>query len=265
MYCCKKSITKTMPTDVLLNRQELYAEVLPKWEDRIFRLATEVFPKVDQRLMGLDDIQQELRIALWEAILSFDLSWEVTITTWVFKILKQASGLIAKLQYHKMPHSIDGHAVQLLPLADDSDTTLPSDDGEFEGYKAYKAPVPDPDAIRQIEIGVEKDECIKTIRPALKEGFEQSVFDLFMLGYTGGDIVRELGLNPKRGGAARVSSVKLKIKIAGALINSMPLENVSAAQSAEYLAGRMRHRLSSTKQKETEPEERPPNMCPQLV
>jgi len=257
MYCVKKDIVKTMPEDMLLSRQELYAEVLPNWEKQIFKLAREVFPKVDQRLMGLDDIQQELRTALWEAILAFDTSRGIAVSTWVYKILSQASSLIAKLQYHKMPHNIDGHGVQLLPLGND---TVAPNDNEPESYEALAS---DPDAIRRIEMGVEKDECIREIRPALRAGFEQSVFDLFMSGYTGGDIVNELGLDPRRGGAARVSSVKLKIKIAVALIHNIPLEDISSAKNTEYLAGRMRHRLCS--KKETELEVRTTDMYPQYV
>jgi hypothetical protein len=89
------------------------------------------------------------------------------------------------------------------------------------------------------------------------------VFDLFMDGYTGGDIVTALGLDPRRGGAARVSSVKLKIKIAVALIHNIPLSDISAAKNTEYLAGRMRHRLYS--KKETGLEVSTTDMYPQCV
>lgn len=258
MYCVRKSIAKTMSTSMLHERQELYAEVLPKWEDRIYNLAVDTFPKVDQRLNGVDDLQQELRIALWEAILSFDSSRGVDVATWIYKILKQAPGLIAKLQYHNMPHTPDGHGAQLLALKDDSEVF--NNEGESESYGAQLA---DPDAIGLIEVGLEEDECKRTIRPALKEGFEQDVFDLFMNGYTGGEIVRELGLDHNRGGDARVSSVRLKIKIAYALIYRIALSDVSSAQNTDYLAGRLRCRLAS--RKKVEPEEIPPNTYPQFA
>lgn len=259
MYCVKESIVTTMDPDMLHKRQELFDKVLPNWENRIFKLAVETYPKVDQRLMGLDDIRQELRIALWEAILSFDSHRNADVPTWVFKILSQATGLIAKLQYHRMPHGKDGHGVQLLPLKNES--VVPNDNEQ----ESYEIEAPDLDAIGKIEVGVEKEECVRAIRPAMRVGFEQDVFDLFMNGYTGGEIVRELGLNPKRGGAARVSSVRLKIKIAYAVIHSIPVESVSSAKNAEYLAGRMKHLLSGRKE-EAEPEELPPtSMCPQFV
>jgi len=87
-----------------------------------------------------------------------------------------------------------------------------------------------------------------------------------MNGYTGGDIVKELGLNPKRGGAARVSSVKLKIKIAYAIVHGIALEEVSNAKNTGDLASQMKLRLSKNKAEDAEEEELPPpNMYPQFA
>jgi len=260
MYCFKESAVRAMSTEVLHERQELFEKALPDWENRIFKVAVATLPKVDRRLMEVDDVRQELRAALWEAILAFDSSRGMSITTWIFNIINQAASLVAKLQYHKMPHSSDGHGMQLLPLRNEIVT---SNEDESEGYEVQAF---DPDSVGRIEVEVEKQECIRTIRPALSEGFEQAVFDLFMEGHTGGEIVRELGLDPKRGGAARVSSVRLKIKIAYAVTNDIPLVDVSSAKNADYLAGRMKHLLSGNKDEETEAEELPsPSMCPQFA
>lgn len=260
MYCFKESAIRAMSEATLHERQLLFEKALPDWENRIFKVAIATFPKVDRRLMEVDDVRQELRSALWEAILAFDSSKGMSITSWIFTIINQAASLIAKLQYHKMPHSDDGHGMQLLPLGNDIVT---SGDDEAEGYEVRAF---DPDSVGRIEVGVEKQECIRTIRPALSEGFEQAVFDLFMEGHTGGEIVRELGLDPKRGAAARVSSVRLKIKIAYAVTNGIPLVDVSSAKNVDYLAGRMKHLLSGSKDEEEGAEELPsPSMCPQFA
>lgn len=257
MYCVAESIVKTMPPEEIHTRQLLFEKELPDWEKRILKVAAETYPKVDQGMMDIPDIQQEIRSAIWEAVLAYDAERGLKIGSWIFSIINQAAGLIAKLQYHNMPHNSEGHGMQLLPLKDDAT------DDESETYEVQ---VFDPDSVGRIEVVAEKDECILAIRPALSEGFERTVFDLFMNGYTGGDIVSELGLNPKRGGAARVSSVKLKIKIAYAIIHGIPLSEVSAAKNADDLAGRIRRRLPGGKDETAEEEEiLPPDMYPQFV
>lgn len=259
MYCVAESIVTTMPPEKLQARQLLFEELLPDWESRIKKVAAMTFPKVDQRLMALEDIQQEISSAIWEAVLAYDPDRGMSIKSWVFNIINQAAGLIAKLQYHNMPHNGEGHGMQLLPLVDES---LGSEN-ESESYEVYTQ---DPDSVGRIESEPEKQECIDFIRPALKVGFEQAVFDLFMKGYTGGDIVQELGLNPKRGGAARVSSVKLKIKIAYAIVHGIALEEVSKAKNTGDLAKQIRRNLYSNGTEDAETEELPPpNICPQFA
>lgn len=260
MYCVAESVAKTMPLETLQARQLLFEELLPDWESRIKKVAAMTFPKVDQRLMALEDIQQEISSAIWEAVLAYDPDKGMSIKSWVFNIINQAAGLIAKLQYHNMPHNNEGHGMQLLPLGDEIV------DRADDESKSYEVNAFDLDSIGRIEVGPEKQECIEFIRPALKPGFEQSVFDLFMQGYTGGDIVQELGLNPKRGGAARVSSVKLKIKIAYALVHGMALEEVSKAKNTGDLAKQIKRNLHSNRTEDAETEELPPtNMYPQFA
>ena len=260
MYCVAESIVKTMPEEKLLERQLLFEELLPDWENRIKKVASLTFPKVDQRLMGLEDVQQEISSAIWEAVLAYNPDRGMSLKSWVFNIINQAAGLIAKLQYHNMPHNSEGHGMQLLPLG--------TEDVDYidDEQKSYEVLVFDPDSVGRIEVVPEKKECINIIRPALKLGFEQDVFDLFMNGYTGGDIVKELGLNPKKGGAARVSSVKLKIKIAYAIVHGISLEEVSKAKNTDDLASHMRHLLSSNRTEDAEAEELPPpKMYPQFA
>lgn len=261
MYCIKESEVKTMSTEKLHARQLLFEELLPDWEARIFKVAASTLPKVDQGLMELDDVRQEIRSAVWEAVIAFDPGRGLALKSWIFNIINQASGLIAKLQYHSMPHNQEGHGMQLLPLKAAYPEKLGDD--ERDNYETQAA---DPDSTERIEIKLLEEECTNRIRPAMNDGFEQAVFDM-MIGekMKGGDIATALGSNP-----ARVSAVRLKIKIAYALINEIPLEEVSNAKNAPSLATRMRFLLSGSgesveKEEKLATDKCPPSLCPQFI
>lgn len=260
MYCIKESEVKTMPEEQLHERQLLFEELLPDWEARIFKVAAGTLPKVDQGLMDIEDVRQEIRSAVWEAVIAFDPGRGLALKSWIFSIINQASSQVAKLQYHNMPHNQEGHGMQLLPLK----AAYPGPgDEEQDGYE--KSPS-DPDSTALIEIGLLEQECINKIRPAMNEGFEQDVFDM-MIGrkMKGGDIAKALDSNP-----ARVSAVRLKIKIAYALINEIPLAEVSNAKNAPSLATRMKFLLSGSgesaeKEENLATDKCPPELCPQFI
>lgn len=260
MYCIKESEVKTMSEERLHERQLLFEELLPDWEARIFKVAVETLPKVDRSMMEIDDVRQEIRSAVWEAVIAFDPS-RSAIGSWIYNIINQAASLVAKLQYHNMPHNADGHGMQLLPL--NAAYTKTSNDEEQGGYESQ--PI-DPDAMESVEAAALEQECIDKIRPAMNEGFEQKVFDMMVVRrMNGGNIAVALDSNP-----ARVSAVRLKIKIAYALIHEIPLEKVSTAKNAPSLATRMKYLLSGSKERVEKEEELatsecPPSLCPQFV
>lgn len=236
MYCISKDEMVTMSTKTLHERQRLFEELLPQWESRIFKVAIATLPKVDRGLMDIDDIRQEIRWAIWEAVCKFDPERGMSINSWIFGIINQASSLIAKLQYHNMPHDEEGHAVQLLRLPPEA----------YRAGLSYEAALNeqrlDPDSLSRVDGNVLQEEWIKLIRPAMNSGFETEVFEMFIAGYTGGEIAKEKGATP-----ARVSAVRIKMKVAYVLLFGLPLENASEAQNVDEVAKRIRHKLSLSK------------------
>lgn len=251
MYGIKEALVTAIPAETIRERQELYEEILPKWEDLIFKIASKTFPKVDQGLMELVDIRQEIRQAMWEALLAYDPSKGANIDTWLFKIIYQSASLIAKSQYHKMPHNAEKHGMQTLPLKVTS-LSLPGD----EGQKDYEVQIVDPDStgrVNSIELDALIGECIERIRPVMNTGFEQDAFDLLITGMSVGKTAAELKTLP-----ARVSLVRLKIKIADAILNDEDLKLVSSAKNVPTLAARIRCLLGEEKRTSVSSD-----LCPQ--
>ncbi len=104
-YNVAATTIKAMDADLITERQELFNKVLPKWEKRISKLAALTLGKVDQSYISHDDIVQEIRQALWEACVSYNPGRNILLSTWLHNMTAQAAGLIAKLQYHNMPHA----------------------------------------------------------------------------------------------------------------------------------------------------------------
>jgi len=222
-----------MSSEMLHERQLLFTELLPKWEYRIFKVAVATLPKVDRGSMGIEDIQQEIRWALWEAVCKYDPNKGMSMSSWVFKLINQTSSLIAKHQYHKMPHNEEGHAMQLFRFFPETSRTGFDCEETLSEYRT------DPSSISRIEEGLVQEECIKLIRPAMNEGFETDVFDKFIQGYTGGEIAKEMKATP-----ARVSAVRIKMKVAYVILHGLPLEKASEAQNADDVEKRVRHKLA---------------------
>ncbi len=186
--------------------------------------------------MEIADIQQEIRWAMWEAVCKFDPERGMTITSWIFSIVNQASSQIAKLQYHNMPHNEEGHAMQLLRLFPETDRT------GFDCEETLSEHRTDPNSIGRIEANLLRAECIQLVRPAMNPGFETEVFDMFLEGYTGGEIASAKGATP-----ARVSAVRIKMKVAYVLLYGLPLEKASEAQNVDDLVKRVKHKLASSR------------------
>jgi hypothetical protein len=240
MYCIKESRVAATPEETISDRQQLYEEILPEWEDLIFKVATKTFPKVDQGLMELGDIRQEIRQAMWEALLAYDASKGASQGTWLHKIICQSGSLIAKSQYHKMPHNEEKHGMQTLPLKATS-SGLPDGDGP----KDYEIQLIDPDTtgrVNSIELDILIKECIESIRPVMNAGFEQDAFDLLITGMSVGMAATALGTRP-----ARVSQVRLKIKIADAILHDGDPGQVSSAKNVPTLAARIKCLLGEEK------------------
>jgi len=233
MYCISEDQIKAMSAETLHERQLLFEEVLPQWEYRIFKVAVATLPKVDRGLMEIADVQQEIRWAIWEAVCKFDPERGMNINSWIFGIINQASGQIAKLMYHNMPHNEEGHAMQLLRFFPETSRT------GFDCEETLSEHQIDPDSIGRVEGDLMREECIKLIRPAMNEGFETEVFNMFIAGYTGGEIARE-----KRATPARVSTVRIKMKVAYVLLYGLPLEKASEAQNVGDLEQRVKHKLA---------------------
>jgi len=236
MYCISEDQIKTMSAETLHERQRLFEEVLPQWEYRIFKVAVATLPKVDQGLMEIADVQQEIRWAIWEAVCKFDPERGMNINSWIFNIINQASSQIAKLMYHNMPHNEEGHAMQLLRFFPETSKT------GFDCEETLGEHRTDPNSIGRIEESLMREECIELIRPAMNAGFETEVFDMFMEGYTGGEIAKDKGATP-----ARVSAVRIKMKVAYVLLYGLPLEKASEAQNVGDLEKRVKHKLALSK------------------
>lgn len=244
MYCISKAQITAMSEETLHERQLLFEEILPLWEYRIFKVAVATLPKVDQGLLEVADIQQEIRSAMWEAVCKYDPERGMTITSWIFNIINQASSQIAKLQYHNMPHNEEGHAIQLLRLFPDVHRTGSGVSGsDYEEILDERQA--DPEATDKVEKNVMQEECVKLIRPAMNPGFETEVFDVFIAGYTGGEIAKAKGATP-----ARVSAVRIKMKVAYALLYGLPLEKASKAKNVDDLVKRVKHKIAFNKRRD---------------
>lgn len=94
----------------LTDRQKLFESELPKWENIIASLANNLIytRAIDRGLVEAQDIQNKLRLKLWDAIRKYDpkatgaRGEQVALNTWITRLLRQECILIMQAHYHKV-------------------------------------------------------------------------------------------------------------------------------------------------------------------
>jgi hypothetical protein len=220
-------------TETAAERLRLFTEILPKWERRITYVShlTIQTRTIDIGLLGVEDIENELRMSVWKAVESWDPERGASLSTWIFNAINQGKSLIVESQYHKVPRDENGHPKY--PVSIDAEKEIDTE-GEEVSFQ-----LEDPFAVDKVTEFAEEEwfrDCCKTIKEVLSSNFEGNVFNMILSGNydTDQSIADELEVD-----FAVVSEVRLKAKVAFALLNNIPLEAFTRAKNAEAIAKKL--------------------------
>lgn len=229
-----------MPTVDLSDRRKLFSEVLPEWEGIIASLAYNLLRTrtIDRGLLGVEDIQQELRLVLLQAVEKFEEGTpgrdgkEAQLDTWITKLLRQKCSLIVQEHYNKVPRDAEGTARHPIPLI-----TQVGEDGELV------FDIEDPTAEEAFAMIAAEDwfrynvSLIYSVLEVRDSIDERRTFAMILSSKYSSDreIAEELGLN-----FAKVGEVRFKAKLIFALLEHIPIESFTRAQNAESLTKRLR-------------------------
>ena len=208
-----------------------FSEELPKWEAFIFREAVEIYHSIPwDQSADIEDIKQELRLALWKAIVRWRDGKGSTLSTWIRFILERNGKLLKQWRHRHSAKDKNGTIIVLTPL-----------------YQEMKDGV-----IRALEIedttNVEENvaetewleynlECAK--RVLSKEWEREVLAGIIETSRNDSEIAKELAIN-----SAKVGMVRLKMKLTAALLNGWNIEQVTTDYaSAYYLVPRIARRL----------------------
>lgn len=215
------------------DKTALFTEQLPKWEGFIYARAAELLSTrvIDRGLYGVEDIQQTLRIALWQAIEKYDESKHCSLDTWITKLLKQKCSLLVENQYRAVPREVDG--TPLYPEALYYKTETGEVEREFEDVAAEA----------RFNALIEKDwfkGFLRAVKPMLKQrkGYhEEQIWRLLLTGKynTSQEIADELGIN-----FAKVGSFRLKLKLIYCMLNDIPVEKATNVKNRDVLFKRLK-------------------------
>lgn len=224
----------------LSDRRKLFEEELPHWENIIASLAFNLLQTraIDRGLLGMEDIQNSLRAAMWDAIEKYDIERGTKLNTWITKLLKQKCALITQAHYNKQPRDSEGHVLVLLPL-----TGSYGNDEEEQFID-----VEDPEAQAAFDMVVERQwfsRHTELVRKVLKVGDsldEQEAFTMILSGEYQSD--REIA-DILKVNFAKVGDVRLKARIVFAILEHIPLRTFTQAHDIEKRAKRIRNILRS--------------------
>jgi len=189
---------------IKMDKEQLFQEELPKWEGFIYSNAQNLLPKLD-RIYGLEDVQQILRVALWRAIEHYE-EGKSALSTYIIKLLRvECTDLIQKsCRKGAVPPS------QLTPLADTDPEDPSTDFSEMDEREFYAAFC---ENARRV--------CV----PFIEKGqtyHERDILTLLEQEKSAQEIARQMGINH-----AKVGSFKLKLKIVYCIMKQQPVTSVT--------------------------------------
>jgi len=225
-----------MNEDELERRRELFTKVLPNWEARIFNVSQLTLQtKVIDTHIDIDDICNQLRWAVWQAVLSWQEDRGASLSSWIFQKINQEKGLLIEAQYNKLPRDDNGAPLYPIPIDD-------PDEGD-----STKTQIEDSTALDKLLTFIESDwfySAMKKIREALPSNFAKEVFNLILSEEYDSD---QAIANKLKVDFARVAEVRHRIKIAFAVLTSIPLESFTQAKNASSIAETMKRKLNQEK------------------
>jgi len=219
-------------------RQKLFLEVLPKWEKHIKSLSFQTLAtKPIPSYLETGDIANRLRLAVWHAVVSWDETRGMTLNSWIFSCIRQGRGLLIEEFYSGIPRTPDGNYISISSM----DAELDLDDGEVETQFA------DPRALDPIEAIAENesfDEAMWQIRATLPNELHKTIFDMILSEEYDSDqkIANALKID-----FARVCDVRLRMKIAFAILHNIPISSFTKAQNARRIESELQRKLAPFK------------------
>lgn len=242
-------VRKEFTDEDLSDRRKLFEELLPEWEGIIASLAYGLLSTrtIDRGLVGIEDIQNQLRETLWRAIEKYErgrrgakAKKDAELHTWITKLLKQECSLIVEAHYNKVPRDGEGHPMPLQSLRVVYDTDNPDEENvmDVEDPRAEMAF----DELADDEWFRKNVSLIFKVLKNKKSINEKLAFAMLLSGRYESDreIAEILDVN-----FAKVGEVRFKAKLVFALIEGIPIDTFTTAQNAEKMAVRMRHLLRS--------------------
>ena len=220
-----------MDEDELERRRQLFLRVLPEWEGRIFNVSNNTLQTrtIDTKY-DVEDICNQLRWAVYQAVLSWREDKGATLSTWIYRAINNERGLFIEKNYNKVQRDEEGNPLYNYSLDKEVDE-MP-----FQIEDAYSID----SLLSFIDEEWFQDLMIK-IRKVLSEGFNQQVFDMIVSRKyeSDADIAKELDVD-----FARVSEIRLKVKIAFAILNDIPIDSFTNAQNSITIERTLRKKLS---------------------
>ena len=215
----------------LEQRRELFLKVLPEWEGRIFNVShTTLRTRTIDTKYDVEDICNQLRWAVYQAVLSWREDKGASLSSWIYRAINNERGLFIESNYNKVQRDTEGNP--LYTYSFDKEV----DDVPFQVADTY--------AIDNLLEFIDDEwftSIMNKIRNVLSEGFTQQVFDMILSRKyeSDADIAEELEVD-----FARVSEIRLKIKIAFAILGDIPIESFTTAQNSKTIEKTLRKKLS---------------------
>ena len=205
----------------------LVKQKIEQWLPRIFTLASLYAYRCNDALYDFDEITTRLKIETWLAVTSFDPEQRASIDSWIFHRLRQACSLMIEERYVK-----------------NRDVTMTSTDGSIE-IDPEDVPIEgitleDLHAKRTVEEIAEHEQVTmlsESIKSVMITSFEREVFDL-ILSYDP-DLSDQTIADNYDVDFAKVAEVRLKAKVALAILVGIKFETFTLAKNAEAVARRV--------------------------
>jgi len=228
-------------------RQELFTTELPKWEVKIRSMSYQLLNTrtIDRGLLGQEDIENMLRVALVKAIRDFKEGKGMKLSSWILHILKQECSLITENHYNKVPRADDA------PEEEDKEEGRKKKKKKEGGTPLYLEPLyrniggeevalelEDLDAFEKMQEYEEQEAFnrdAKLVYKALKPGFERRCYKLLLTeNWSDNTIAKYLGVN-----FAKVGEVRFKAALAFAVLRNIPIAEFTNAKNAKRIQRRM--------------------------
>jgi len=219
-----------------MTRQELFLNVLPRWERRIQSVSFQtIATKPLPNYLGTDDLANRLRLAVWHAVVSWDEERGMALDSWIFHCINQGKGLFIEEYYPKVPRSKEGVPILLTSLNAMVDIDDDIVQAQFEDVAAL-------DKIKELSERESFEVSMQKIRLILPNEFHQTVFDMILSEEYKSDqaIADELKVD-----FARVCDVRHRMKVAFAVLNNIPISTFTRAQNAARMAEEMKRKLKN--------------------